>query len=189
MYDLESMITGIKSPELAYFELLKVINRRRATTIVEEDWDNLIILDACRYDLFEEANFIPGELTPVRSLGSKTGEFLKENFGGSQFPDTVYISANPQVQLHNIDQLFYDRIRLWENEWDNEKRTIPPTAVANRSLQTERAYPNKRLIIHFVQPHYPFIGEKGEKIKHGEMIGDGLIAEKKFSYNLGKIRE
>lgn len=121
-------------------------------------------------------NTLPGELTPARSLGSKTGEFLKQNFGDSRYPDTVYISANPQVQLHDIDRRFYDRLRLWKDEWDDELRTVPPRAVVSRTLRAAKKHPHKRLIVHFVQPHYPFIGETGRQIKHGKMIGDGLIA-------------
>lgn len=152
---------------------------RRAIDVTQKDWDNLIILDACRYDLFKEVNTLPGELTPVRSLGSKTGEFLKENFSDSRYLDTVYISANPQVQLHDIDRRFYDRLRLWEDEWDDELRTVPPEAIVTRTLQAAEEYPHKRLIVHFVQPHYPFIGETGRQIEHSEMIGNGLIADER----------
>lgn len=30
--------------------------------VMNQDWDNLIILDGCRYDLFEEINTISGDL-------------------------------------------------------------------------------------------------------------------------------
>lgn len=179
MYTPNQILTGIKNPKAGMFELLKVINKRKAINVSKKDWDNLIILDACRYDLFKEVNTLPGELTPVRSLGSKTGEFLKENFGDSRYPGTVYISANPQVQLHNIDRRFYDRLRLWEDEWNDDLRTVLPEAVVTRTLQAAEKYPHKRLIIHFIQPHYPFIGKTGRQIEHGEMIGDGLIANER----------
>jgi len=29
--------------------------------VMDKDWDNLIILDACRYDIFKDVNFIDGE--------------------------------------------------------------------------------------------------------------------------------
>ena len=44
--------------------------RNDGTHIMDEDWDNLIILDACRYDLFEEVNTIDGTLESRISLGS-----------------------------------------------------------------------------------------------------------------------
>jgi hypothetical protein len=45
---------------------------------MQEDWDNLIILDACRYGAFERNNTIPGALEYRFSRGSMTGEFFEE---------------------------------------------------------------------------------------------------------------
>lgn len=146
---------------------------------MEQDWDNLLILDACRFDMYEEYSSIPGELRMVRSQGSKTGEFLKTNFDSDIFPDTIYVSANPQIQMHDIGRRFYESIPLWDTEWDDDLQTVPPERVAERAIEAERAHPNKRLIVHFVQPHYPFIGETGRRIRHGEMIGDGMIKEER----------
>ncbi len=52
--------------------------------IFSEPWDNLIILDACRYDVFEEVfkkRNMKGKLEYRISRGSWTVEFLLENFG------------------------------------------------------------------------------------------------------------
>ena len=46
----------------------------RGIDIIDQDWDNLIILDACRYDYFKEMNTIDGELRPVLSQGSHSFE-------------------------------------------------------------------------------------------------------------------
>ena len=66
--------------------------------ILDEDWDNLIILDACRYDFFKEEiekRQIDGYLKKVISRGSHTLNFLKENFTEDYYNDIVYITANP----------------------------------------------------------------------------------------------
>ncbi|MDL0143566.1 hypothetical protein PNP83_00890, partial [Halobacterium salinarum] len=50
--------------------------------VVEKDWDNLIILDACRYDYFKNANstnIIEGELGKSVSRGSHSREFMEKN--------------------------------------------------------------------------------------------------------------
>ena len=47
---------------------------------MKEDWDNLIVLDACRYDMFKEINTIKGNLERGISRGSATSQFLIENF-------------------------------------------------------------------------------------------------------------
>lgn len=175
MYSLTKSFPDLFKPRTAALELLKIVNKRRAITIMEEDWDNLLILDACRFDLFRDTHTLPGELRPVRSAGSKTGEFLHANFGDDLFPDTVYISANPQIQLHGLENQFHDCVRLWETDWNDALDTVHPESVVERAIEYQDTYPSKRLIVHFVQPHYPFIGELGRQIDHGEMIGDGLI--------------
>ena len=63
--------------------------------IFEEDWDNLIILDACRYDFFEKLNHFQGVLEPRTSRGSKTWEFMRGNFRDRNLLDTVYVTDNP----------------------------------------------------------------------------------------------
>ena len=135
--------------------------------IINKDWDNLLILDACRYDTFEEeytSHRIDGDLFKFRSAASQSYEFMKKNFEGRQLYDTVYISANPFTP--NLDPgIFHSLINLLD-EWDESMQTVLPETVVEKAIEIEKEYPNKRLIIHFMQPHYPFIGETGKKIKH-----------------------
>jgi hypothetical protein len=42
--------------------------------VIDEDWDNLIVLDACRYDLFCEVSGLNAEMKISR--GSCTGDLL-----------------------------------------------------------------------------------------------------------------
>jgi hypothetical protein len=137
---------------------------------MEEDWDNLIILDACRYDLFEEVNDIEGELSAVISAGSNTSEFLIENFENDTYYDTVYVSANPQIVYNGVGEKFYHLEQLWQSEWDDEYKTVLAGDVVDCSKELKNKYPNKRFIIHLLQPHYPFIGEYGQSIEHGTVI-------------------
>src|SRR5208282_1385184 len=69
--------------------------------VYDESWDNLIILDACRYDTFRELNQIRGLLEYRISRGSSSEEFLLENFTKhpttENFSDLVYVAANPYV--------------------------------------------------------------------------------------------
>jgi hypothetical protein len=130
--------------------------------VMEEDWDNLLILDACRYDLFNEViddrDFgIPGELERKTSMGSGTPEFLKENFRGERFYDTVYVTSNPFSKKILQDPFHYTD-HVWIEGWDESEQTVLPETVCDRTLAAQEAYPNKRLIGHFMQPHHPFIG-------------------------------
>jgi hypothetical protein len=62
-------------------------------SIMDQNWDNLIILDACRYDIFKKICDIEGDLRCVRSMGSNSWEWVRKNLAGKQFYDTVYESA------------------------------------------------------------------------------------------------
>lgn len=135
--------------------------------VVEEAWANLIILDACRYDFFKQkikgAN-IQGRLEARISRGSATRGFLIENFGKGTFQDIVYVTANPFVYTL-LDAPFFKTVHLWRDEWDSTLGTVPPKRVENAAREMRNRYPNKRLIVHFMQPHTPFIGSyrvKGE---------------------------
>ena len=58
--------------------------------IMEEKWDYLIVLDACRYDYFKEYNnILEGHLEKKLSCASCTYEWLEKNFSGKYFSDTV----------------------------------------------------------------------------------------------------
>lgn len=83
----------------AYFpvELNNLYSRFRygsGTHVMDEDWDTLVILDACRYDMFERRVPFDGKLDDRYSLGSTSEEFLEQNFSDSTYHDTVFVNAN-----------------------------------------------------------------------------------------------
>jgi len=65
MYSPDQVWRGIRLPRRAFLEAWRLYNRRvRGRTGIEvmaADWDTLVVLDACRYDLFTEINDIEGE--------------------------------------------------------------------------------------------------------------------------------
>lgn len=132
--------------------------------VVEKDWDNLLILDGCRYDLFEDVfnekfkDEIGGNLSMARSRGSGSPEFLRENFKGRDLADTVYVTANPFV-YSVLDNPFHHVDHVWMNDWDEELETVRPHTMVEHAIKAHEKYPNKRLIVHFMQPHHPFIGD------------------------------
>lgn len=122
--------------------------------VMEKDWDNLLVLDACRFDLYRDVANPDSET--IRSRGAATPEWTTENFAGGSFPDTVYVTANPYVSIITESE-FHARYDLWKEEWDEEAGTILPEYVAERTREIAEEHPNKRLIIHFMQPHQPFV--------------------------------
>lgn len=130
--------------------------------VLEEGWDNLVVLDACRYDVLAETGWHADRLESRRSRGSNTPEFLKENFVGRELLDTVYVTGNPQVDVH-LDDECYDIVSVWESAWDEDLGTVPPGPVTEAAVDAHERYPNKRIVVHYMQPHYPFIGETGRE--------------------------
>lgn len=127
--------------------------------VIEKDWDNLIILDACRYDYFCRVNELSGVTKSVVSKGSRSPEFIKRNFSDRDLHDTIYITDN--VFAEEIDDRVFHKVeKLYLMESDNIVKY--PHEVVDSTKQIYKKYPNKRLIIHFMQPHLPFIGSVGE---------------------------
>lgn len=146
------------------------MNKNKGIHFMQADWDTLVILDACRYDMFEEINEIEGELEHRYSRGSCTPDFIRENFLEGEFHDTVYVTANPmycgpKFEKYNIEERFYKIIDVWKPAWDGELGTIKPKAVMEAAIKAFDDYPNKRHLVHFMQPHRPFIGDKGKQIE------------------------
>jgi len=125
--------------------------------VMDEDWDNLIILDACRYDTFKEVDWIKGVLEKKISRGSHTWMFLRENFSGKYFAETIYVSSNPFIL--EVKECFYKTVYIAPDEELERYGTVLPQTVYEEAKRINNLYPNKRLIIHFLQPHDPFIGE------------------------------
>lgn len=138
-------------------------NRVAGCDVMAEDWDNLLILDACRFDMFERANTIPGRLESRRSKGSATLEFVRNNFAGERHYDTVYVTGNPFVSTDAGDA-FHDLYEVWRTDWDDELGTVRPEPMCEAVLRANEAYPNKRLVGHLMQPHHPFIGPTGREL-------------------------
>ncbi|XGI82752.1 hypothetical protein ACEU6E_05560 [Halorutilales archaeon Cl-col2-1] len=153
--------------------------------IFEEDWDNLVILDACRFDFFAKAyreHDLPGKLESRISRGSQTPEWLWANFADRTLHDTVYISASfmpyhigierfddptPFQERYSFDLDVFDLVRLREDLADEVLETyderltntvLPAEATVNGAIEAAKEYPNKRLIIHIIQPHKPYLG-------------------------------
>ena len=149
----------------------------QGTCVADQEWDTLLILDGCRYDLFEAYHGFPGRLHKVRSLGSQSREFLERNFGDGTYHDTVYVSANPFVSVLD-DDTFHAVIDLFDTHWDEDALTVRPEAVVEATLDAHHRYPNKRLVAHFMQPHHPFLGPRGQRFDAGPVTGRAVGAQK-----------
>jgi len=135
----------------------------KGLAVMEEDWDNLILLDACRYDTFEQHTRFEGKLDRVISKGNSSPKFMTENFSGRRLHDVIYVSANP-YSVNIREGVFFKIISLID-EWDPDSGTVLPEVVISSAMEAQRNYPDKKLIIHFMQPHAPHIGKYRPGIK------------------------
>jgi len=131
---------------------------------MQEDWDTLVILDGCRYDLFAEHNTIPGELERIESNATMTPVWIRKNLS-SVPPGTVLVNANPQLSSRmlkerEIENPFDDVVDAWDFAWDSELGTVPPDKVTDLAIKMAEKYPDKRMVVFYLQPHHPFIGDK-----------------------------
>lgn len=134
--------------------------------ITKGNWKYLIILDACRYDYFEKVykKYLSGKLEKLISLGNDTPTWLKKIFGDKKYNDIVYVSANPYINSWGIERdgfnaimHFYKIYDVWDWGWDEKTKTVHPKEVNKAALKAAKLHPNKRLIIHYIQPHFPFL--------------------------------
>lgn len=141
-------------------------NKNQKKWIRRKNWDCLIILDACRYDYFEKIykDFFNGKLTKLISPGCPTPEWLSEVFGDKYYEDIVYVSGNPHVNSKGINlygdfnaRKHFKVIDVWESSWNDKYKTVPPKYVSKSTRLARAKYPEKRIISHFMQPHWPYI--------------------------------
>ncbi len=174
-YNLNDLYKAIQNPLLVRGELRKYGQRfnrlfhqkfysEDGIDVTKEQWDNLIILDGCRSDTFNELHELSGESKSIISCGSTSWEFMKANFQEKRLHDTVYVTTNPHIYRLN-DGIFHSVVDLLKN-WDEDLQTVPPSEIVTASEEIVSKYPNKKYIFHFMQPHYPFIGETGKEIDH-----------------------
>ena len=144
-------------------DINKKIHRRTCPVdgvdVTAESWDNLIILDACRYDAFSECIEMDGTLDSRISKGSQSLEFLEANFDSGPYNDTIYVSGNPYTG--EIETEFFKLLNVWDSGWNSEYQTILPETITQAAIDAHHEHPDKRLIVHYMQPHMPFIGDRG----------------------------
>ncbi|WP_435347063.1 hypothetical protein [Haloarchaeobius sp. HRN-SO-5] len=166
-YNLTNLKKVIREPEYVLWDIQRSLFDLRhddGIDVMAEDWDNLLLLDACRYDYFKDQNQIDGTLRPVISRGRRSWEFMQGNFVGKTFHDTVYVTANPHTGKL-ADDVFHAVEPLYLERWDDEHETVLPGDVVDATLEARTEYPDKRLVVHFMQPHRPYLGPTGEKLQ------------------------
>lgn len=159
----------------------KMVHKRSQLKLIKEkDWRYLIIFDACRYDQFEELykSYLSGKFRKVVSPGSRTPEWLQKTFGDKKHDDIIYISPLPGINSKHIEtntfqaiDFFYDIEDVWDWGWDEDLATVPPENVNKAAKEVIESKKDKKIVIHYLQPHAPYLGydHEGGKVSAGEI--------------------
>ena len=129
----------------------------------------VIILDACRYDAFEKRydQYFTGDISPMWSSGHWTAEYFENTWDG--YHDLTYINAAPVISDFYFEDLnkemqpeqhFRETLPIWETGWNGELGTTPAEAVTDAALRTNSENDKTRLVAHYIQPHFPYIGDR-----------------------------
>lgn len=161
----------------------KLLFQNNGSYVMDEDFDHLIILDACRYDCLKKLWDGTGYEEDFQyriSKGSNTFEWIYYNFvrgvyADSIFNDIIYVTANPWVKIY-LCRRFHKIIDVYDHKLENTDY-CSPAETYNCVRKTLIKHPNKRYIIHFLQPHDPMIrdGITAAQLRRGEVTLEEYI--------------
>jgi len=143
--------------------------------IENEGWDVLIILDSCRYDVFEE---LVGKYLDNYHL-EKVVSTVPQIYWTSTFTryyDVTFYSSNSWVSTGNVrggalNKYFKNIVDVWYLGWDVSLGTVPPWNV---NYYVMKNFTSDRKIISYLQPHGPWIGRHKLTVTSYSMIHLGV---------------
>ncbi|WP_049898558.1 alkaline phosphatase family protein [Halococcus agarilyticus] len=146
-----------------YLRCLQAVGRYLpyGTTVYERDWDVLVVLDACRVDLLRtvaSAFSFVGRVETIRSVGSSSSEWLENTFRGRPEADrTVMVTGNTWTDRYLTAGDFGALDEVWKYAWNDDLGTVPARAITDRAIAHARQSDPERLVVHYMQPHHPFV--------------------------------
>lgn len=167
---------------LGYLELLKQFSFfTDPDYLSEQEWEILLVFDGCRadtlFDFDSDFDFLQDKKT-ITSANSMTKRWMEANFTGERaasFANTSYVCGNPYSKKVLSDTTFESLIEVWDTHWDEELGTIRPRPITDAAIDEWRNEKPERMIVHYMQPHYPFINYPSleSKISHDDIGEDG----------------
>lgn len=129
----------------------------------DQEWDVLVVLDACRADLLAEVapnhEFLPA-VGAVRSAGSSSEEWLRKTFVpryAEEMARTAHITGNPFSGSYLNADDFAALDEMWRHAWDDNLGTVHPEPITETAIHRWRTGDYGRMVVHYMQPHFPSI--------------------------------
>ena len=144
------------------------------------DFQILIILDACRLDIFQEViqeyDQLKGVLHEVDSEATCTPHWYNKHW--SHKNKVVLISANPQPWWKGANfaaRNFRTNVRAWNEDNDTNRVNSTLRYLLNYIKKSEG---DTHYMVHCVPPHLPFLGEKGVELFDSLTQGEKVEGQK-----------
>lgn len=182
-----------------------VRNKWQSTNVYSRDWDVLILLDCATIEMMNEVKedyeFI-GDVEEHISPGTCSNEWMMRTFTdkySEQMSDTLHVTANTSSDTYLNSDDFLHLEEVWKDGWNKEMGTIPAREVTDRAIYFGRKYDPERMIIHYMQPHLPFVesgiesniitphGVKGEGLMLGELYEEGYTKEELWRASVNNL--
>ena len=182
--------------------------RRGSRSVYEREWDVLLLLDCARVDMMEavrdEYEYVT-EVSEHVSPGTTSPEWMEHTFTdeyADEIARTLHVTANP----HSADRLdgddFLHLEEVWRDGWNEEHGTILPRTITDRAIALHRELRPDRTIVHYMQPHGPFIpfpdldvkdvsgpergGDGGKNVP--ELVESGYTREELWKFHVENLR-
>jgi len=98
------------------------------------------------------------------------GEKRYNNFSGTLVKVSAPITYNVVGPIRirwDARKHFYKIIDAWDYGWNSFLGTVPPWILNRIALNAIRRFKNKRFIIHYIQPHAPYLYPKFNAVHLG----------------------
>lgn len=165
-------------------QLYKRLRPVDKTNVFEKNWDVLIVLDACRPDLLAEVSedfrWLPESIPTIYSVGSSSCEWMEATFGEASEHDlrqTTLVTGNVHSERCLNSTVIGSIYEVWKSHWDEEIGTVRPRPITDHGIHVARSESPERLILHYMQPHFPSLTAPrlgpGFAEEDGDWVWDG----------------
>lgn len=131
--------------------------------VLDESWDMLVVVDGCRRDLMTDTapsyDFISSTDT-FTSIAGGSLAWMNRTFDETRdLSNVAYVTANPFSSRALDPDRFAVVDEVWKYSWDEEVGTVRAPDVTEAAIDTLRDRQVDRCIVHYMQPHHPFVPE------------------------------
>ena len=153
----------------------------RDPPIIAEDWDIVIIPDACRPDALDTAREAHSWLAKGStrwSVGGMSSQWMDRTFDHPDYDlsDIGYITGNPYSRDHVHESRFAFVDEVWRDSWDEAVGTIRARPMTDCAIAAAREGKADRLMIHYMQPYFPNVPESVTDGVSPSMWGDEAMS-------------